>query len=200
MHLAYSRGVDRIWIVNVGDLKPLELPISHFFDMGYDAKLWHVDSTADWTKAWAAREFGADKAANISDIVMKFSMYANRRKFEMVEPQTYSVLNYNEADAILEQWATLAEAAQAVYGGLDAEAQPAFFQMVLHPILAGEIIHKIYIGAAKNIWYAGQKRNAANDMIKYVLAASDEDSNLTVRWNKMLDGKWDHMMDRESRH
>lgn len=198
MHLSYAHGADRIWIVNVGDMKALEIPISHFFDLGYDVKKWHVDSTSDWTTAWATREFGPDQAANISDIVRRFSMYASRRKFELVEPQTYSVLNYNEADAILEQWAALAEAAQAVYNSLGAEAQPAFFQMILHPILAGEIIHKIYIGSAKNMLYAGQKRNAANDMIKYVLAASDEDSNLTVRWNKMLDGKWEHMMDRKS--
>lgn len=197
MHLAYSRGADRIWIVNVGDLKPLEIPISHWFDMAYDAKKWNVDSTGEWTEAWAAREFGKDLSANISDAVSKFSMYASRRKFEMVEPQTYSVLNYNEADATLEQWATLAEAAQAIYSGLDKAAQPAFFQMVLHPILAGEIIHKVYIGAAKNLLYAGQKRNSANDMINYVLAASEADVNLTLRWNDMLDGKWNHMMDRK---
>jgi hypothetical protein len=197
MQLAYARGADRIWIVNVGDLKPLEIPISHFFDMGYDAEQWGVDATGDWAKAWATREFGAAYATNISDIVQKFGMYANRRKFEMVEPQTYSILNYNEADAILEQWAVLAESAQAVYDKLDEDTQPAFFQMVLHPILAGETLHRIYIGAAKNMLYAGQKRNSANDMINYVLSASNDDANLTTRWNSMLGGKWNHMMDRK---
>lgn len=195
MQLAYARGADRIWIVNVGDLKPLEIPISHFFDMGYDADMWGVDNTGDWAKAWATREFGPTYASNISDIVQRFGMYANRRKFEMVEPQTYSVLNYNEADAILEQWAVLAEETQAVYDKLDADTQPAFFEMVLHPVLAGEIVHKIYIGAAKNIMYAQQKRNSANDMINYVLSVSNDDANLTVRWNNLLGGKWAHMMD-----
>ncbi|KAH8905790.1 immunoglobulin I-set domain-containing protein [Coniochaeta sp. PMI_546] len=195
MQLAYARGADRIWIVNVGDLKPLEIPISHFFDMGYDAEQWGVDSTGDWAKAWATREFGATYATNISDIVQKYGMYANRRKFELVEPQTYSVLNYNEADAILEQWAVIAESAQAVYDKLDADTQPAFFEMVLHPVLAGETLHRIYIGAAKNNLYAGQKRNSANDVINYVLSASNDDANLTLRWNALLGGKWNHMMD-----
>ena len=69
--------------------------------------------------------------------------------------------------------------------------------MVLHPVLGGEIVHRIQIGAAKNMWYAGQKRNAANDMINTVLAASSDDANLTVRWDSLLDGKLKHMMDRK---
>jgi hypothetical protein len=197
MQLSYARGADRIWIVNVGDLKPLEIPISHFFDMAYDAEKWGVDSTAEWTETWATREFGSEYASNISDIVQRFGMYANRRKFELVEPQTYSIINYNEADAVLEQWAVLAETAQAVYAKLDENTQPAFFQMVLHPILAGQTQHQIYVGAARNLLYAGQKRNAANDVISKVLSYSNDDANLTVRWNNLLDGKWAHMMDRK---
>src|SRR3569833_1408984 len=199
MQMAYARGADRIWVVNVGDLKPLEVPINHFLDMAYDARRWGPDSTQDWAAAWAAREFRSGAAADIADIMMKFAMYANRRKFELVEPQVYSVINYNEADAILGQWAKLAGQAEAVYDKLDSADQPAFFQMVLHPILAGQIVHKIYIGAAKNQLYAGQKRNSANDMISSVLQSSNDDANLTIRWDQMLDGKWKHMMDRKSR-
>jgi glycosyl hydrolase family 115 (putative glucuronidase) len=197
MQLAYARKADRIWIVNVGDLKPLEIPISHFFDMAYDAEQWGVDSVGDWAEAWASREFGATYAANISDIVQRYGMYANRRKFELVEPQTYSVINYNEAGAVLEQWAVLVNLTQAVYDKLDADTQPAFFEMVLHPVLAGETFHRIQVGAAKNSLYAGQKRNSANDVIASVLAASNDDANLTIRWNNLLNGKWAHMMDRE---
>ncbi|KAJ9132090.1 Glycoside hydrolase family 115 protein [Pleurostoma richardsiae] len=195
MHMAYSRGADRIWIVNVGDLKPLEIPISHFLDMAYDTDRWGVDTSGDWAAAWGAREFGPELAANISDLVVKYGMYANRRKFELVEPETYSVINYNEADAVLEQWALLAEQALAVYEKLNETAQPAFFQMILHPIQAGEIVYKIYIGAAKNLLYAGQKRNSANDVINAVLNASTDDANLTSTWDRLLDGKWEHMLD-----
>ena len=196
--MAWSRGADRIWVVNVGDLKPVEIPINHFFDMAYDADMWGVDKTEDWAKAWAAREFGSTHATNIADVMMKFGMFSNRRKFELVEPLVYSVTNYNEADAILEQWAMLAEQAQGIYSQLDTSAQPAFFQLILHPILGGQILHKIYIGAAKNALYAGQNRNSANDMINAVLQYSNDDANLTMRWNEMLDGKWNHMMDRKS--
>ncbi|KAK4237527.1 glycoside hydrolase [Achaetomium macrosporum] len=195
MHMAYARGADRIWIVNVGDMKALEIPISHFFDIAYDAKTWHVDSTHEWAEAWAAREFGSQHAKDIADVMMKYGMYAARHKFELIEPQTYSVINYNEADAVLQQWADLVSKAQAIYDKLPAETQTAFFEMVLHPAMGGQIVNQINIGGARNMLYAGQKRNAANKVIQEVLAYSAADANLTRRWDALLDGKWKHFMD-----
>ncbi|KAM7194365.1 kinesin-like protein 6 [Rhypophila sp. PSN 637] len=195
MHHALSRGADRIWVVNVGDMKALEIPISQWFDMAYDAKKWGVDSAADWAKAYAAREFGPTYAAEIANVMMKYGMYAARRKFELVEANTYSMINYNEADAILKQWSDLVAEAEAIYKKLDADAQPSYWQTVLHPAQAGEILHKVYIGGARNMLYSGQKRNSANDVINYVLKASDEDVKLNEEWDNLLDGKWEHFMD-----
>ncbi|KAI0170213.1 hypothetical protein BJ166DRAFT_608405, partial [Pestalotiopsis sp. NC0098] len=196
MGLAYARGADRIWIVNVGDLKPLELPLSHFFDMAYDADRWGgVDDTADWLAAWAAREFGSYRAGDIVDILTRYGMYAARRKYELVEPYVYSVVNYNEADAVLAQWDELASDAQAVHDALDEDYRAAFFEMVLHPILGGQIVHKVHIGAEKNAVYANQHRNSANDLAYQVLSDFNADANLTAQWDALLDGKWEHMLD-----
>ena len=199
MHLARSRGADRIWVVNVGDLKPLELPLSHFLDMAYDADKWDIDSTGEWLEAWAAREFGSEApAADIANVVTRYGMYAARRKYELLEPHVYSVINYNEAEAVLAQWEELHQDASAIYEQLGEEYQPAFFQTVLHPVTAGEIVHKINIGAARNALYANQKRNAANDALFEGIELLYEDANLTVEWDEMLDGKWARMLDRES--
>lgn len=197
MHMAYSRGADRIWIVNVGDLKPVEIPISHFLDMAYNATQWDVDSTEAWATAWAAREFTSESAAEIADTMLQYGIMANRRKYELIEPESYSVINYEEGDRLLAEWAALEEQAQAIHDSLDASMQPAFFQMVLHPIQGGNIVNQIYIGAAKNMLYAGQKRNAANTMMMKVIELAGADSNLTDQWDEMLDGKWAHMLDRK---
>ncbi|CAJ2500490.1 Uu.00g033430.m01.CDS01 [Anthostomella pinea] len=195
MQLAYAHGADRIWIVNVGDLKPLEIPISHFLDLAYDVEQWGVDNTSDWTSAWAAREFGPKYATDIADIMTRYGMYAARRKYELVEPFVYSVINYNEADAVLQQWQTLADDAQTVYEQLDDTTKPAFFEMVLHPVLGGQTIHKVHIGAAKNMLFAGQRRNSANEMVAEVLSDFGADGNLTATWDNLLDGKWRRMLD-----
>ena len=198
MQLAYAHGADRIWIVNVGDLKPLEVPISHFLDMAYDVKQWGVSDVGKWTTAWATREFGPEQAAEITDIMTRYGMYAARRKFELVEPYVYSVINYNEGDAILQQWQALVDDAQDVYDKLGEAYQPAFFEMVLHPVLGGQLIHQVHIGAEKNMVYANQHRNSANDMIADVLARFQADGKLTARWDDLLGGKWSRMLERKS--
>lgn len=195
MQMAYARQARRIWIVNVGDLKPLEIPISHFLDIAYDADKWDIDSTQDWLQAWIAREFGSKHAKHIASVLTRYGMFAARRKFELVEANTYSVLNYGEAEAVLEQWTRLEADAQAIYDELEERHKPAFFEMVLHPVVGARILHEIYITGAKNNLYAWQKRTAANDMADHARQLLYADANLTKRWNALLDGKWQHMLD-----
>jgi hypothetical protein len=195
MQLAYARQADRIWILNVGDLKPLEIPINHFLDMAYDTPMWSYDSVPTWLRLWATREFGPQLADNISSILDRYGMYAGRRKYELVDPTTYSVNNYNEADAVLSQWSSLASDAQAVYDSLDSESKPPFYEMVLQPVLGGEVVTQIYIGAAKNNHFAEQKRNSANNVAQAVLDSFQMDHALTQRYHDLLGGKWNHILD-----
>jgi hypothetical protein len=198
MQLSHARQADRIWIVNVGDLKPLEIPINHFMDMAYNTPQWSYDSVPKWLNLWATREFGSSLADSISSVVDRYGMYAARRKYELVDPTIYSVINYNEADALLEQWATLATDAQVIYDQLDLTAQPAFYEMVLQPVLGGQVVNQIYIGAAKNWLHTVQKRNSANTIAQNVLDLFKKDHVLTQRYHDLLDGKWNHILDRKS--
>ncbi|KAL3422220.1 hypothetical protein PVAG01_06376 [Phlyctema vagabunda] len=195
LQLAHARQADRIWIVNVGDLKPLELPISHFMDIAYNVTQWGYNSVPAWLEAWATREFSSELASDISSVVDRYGMYAARRKYELVDPTVYSIINYNEADSILAQWNTLAKDAQTIYDKLDTEFQPAFYEMVLQPVLGGQIVHKVHIGVARNEHFTEQKRNSANDVAMQVLADFKTDHTITQRYHDLLDGKWNHMLD-----
>jgi len=198
MKLAYARQADRIWILNVGDLKPLEIPINHFFDLAYDIEAWGYDSVPTWLTLWATREFGSAFASNISSIVDRYGMYAARRKYELIDPTIYSVINYNEADALLAQWSTLATDAQAVYDQLEEAWQASFYELILQPVLGGQVVNQIYILAAKNVLYTEQKRNAANTVALQALTQFQEDHTLTQRYHDLLGGKWNHILDRKS--
>jgi hypothetical protein len=197
MQLAFARQADRIWILNLGDIKPLEIPISHFLDIAYDAPKWTYDSIPDWLSQWATLSFDANHADAIVSVLERYGMYAVRRKYELMDPSFYSVINYNEADAVLAQWQQLAEDAQSIYDDLDDEYQPAFYQMILQPVLGGQVVYQIYINAAKNQQYVEQKRTSANDKATDVLHAFKKDAKLTRRYHELLDGKWNHMLDRE---
>lgn len=197
MKLAYERKADRIWVVNVGDLKAVEIPIQHFFDLAYDTPKWGYNSVPEWLKLWATREFGPEHADAISSVVDRYGKYAGRRKYELLDQSTYSVLNYNEADAVLAQWTTLGKDAQAIYDKLSEETKASFYQLVLQPVLGGGTVTAIHIGVAKNALYGRQKRNAANKQAQAVLDLFRQDATLTKRYHDLLGGKWSHILDRE---
>jgi hypothetical protein len=79
-------GVDRIWIVNVGDIKPMELPTEFFLDLAWNPKAWSAERLSDYTRRWAARQFGPDQADAIADILTKYTKYNGRRKPELLGP------------------------------------------------------------------------------------------------------------------
>jgi hypothetical protein len=195
MKLAKDREADRIWIVNVGDIKPNEIALSHWFDIAYDMDAYDETSVPQWTIDWATRNFGAEHAEAIAEIVDEYGSLANMRKFEWVEPSSFSILNYEEADGILARWMSIAEKAQAISDSLPAETYPGFYQTVLHRVLAGANFVDLQIAGARNIIYAQMGRNSANKWMQHVIDAMNKDHNLTQIYHTLLNGKWDHMMD-----
>lgn len=198
MHLAKERQADTIWVVNVGDLKPLEIPIEYFITLGYNYDKWGKENTIkEYTEAWAAREFGQyyKDTSEIADIVDLYGFYAARKKYEALNTTTYHLYNYNEAQTVLQEWSDLSDRAWAVYNKLPKKAQPSFFQLVLHPVYAGYTFHDIYISAGKNNLYAEQRRNQANSLATYVQKRFGDDHSWKLQWDSMLNGKWQHMMD-----
>jgi hypothetical protein len=195
MSLARARDADRLWIVNVGDIKPYEIPISHWFDIAYDMDAYDETSAPQWTKGWAARNFGEEHAETVSKVLDTYGHLSNMRKFEWVEPSSYSVINYEEADHLLAQWKEIGDMAQQVYDSLSAAQRGAFFQMVLHPVLAGGNFVAVQVAGARNQIYSGQGRNSANKWMNKVIELMGVDHNLTQTYHKLFNGKWNHMMD-----
>ncbi|CAN9225288.1 unnamed protein product [Alternaria alternata] len=195
MKLAKDREADRIWIVNVGDIKPAEIAISHWFDIAYDMDSYDESSVPEWLAGFAARNFGEEHAETIAEIMDEYGFLANMRKFEWVEPSSFSVLNYEEADHILARWEALADRANEVNAALSPEQQPAFYEIILHRVLAGGNHVDVQVSGARNIIYAQMGRNSANRWMQRVIDGMNKDHNLTRLYHTQLNGKWDHMMD-----
>ena len=164
--------------------------------MAYDMTQYtEPKSTQTWLSQWATREFGASASVAIASVVDRYGQYANRRKYELLDASIYSVVNYNEADTVLDQWKDLAADAQAIYNTLSSTAQPSFFELVLHPVKAAYIIHQLYTATAKNNLYATQGRVSAATQGILAVGAFAADSALSSEYHKLLGGKWNHMMD-----
>jgi len=196
MNLALHYGADRIWIVNVGDLKPMEFPIDFSLNFARDPKRWPQEKLGEFTQLWAEREFGPEHASEIADLVATYLKYAGRRKPELLDPATFSLTNYQEADRIVGDFHSLIARAEKLQNELPAASRPAFFELVLHPAKAYGQVAELYIAAGRNRLYAAQGRASANDEAARVKALFQADIDLTNYYNHtLLDGKWDHMMD-----
>ncbi|MEO7999578.1 MAG: glycosyl hydrolase 115 family protein, partial [Gemmatimonadaceae bacterium] len=112
MNLAYRYGANRIWIVNVGDLKPLEVPLEFFLRMAWNPEAMTPETIAAYQLRWATREFGPANAREIADLVAKYAKYNAWRKPELIRSETFSVVNYREAERVTETWRDLAARAK----------------------------------------------------------------------------------------
>jgi hypothetical protein len=183
MHLARDYGADRLWVVNVGDLKPMEFPIEFFLSMARDPESWPKERLRGFTESWAAPEFGPGHAAEIADIVTRRDRYVGRRKPELLDRDTFSLTAYHEADRVAEEYRTLVADAERVGRQLPRDMQDAYFELVLHPVKAAAIVTGLYIAAGKGDAATTQALFAA-------------DQALSDRYNhEIAGGKWDHMMD-----
>lgn len=196
MHLAYEYGVEDIWIVNVGDIKPMEFPISFFLDYAYNPEKWRADNLDDFTRQWAAEQFGKQYAGQIASIITRYSMYNGRRKPELLTPATYSLQHYREAERVLNDYKALHEQAVNIGEQLPKASQDAYYQLVLHPVEASANLYNLYVTTARNWWYAEQGRAATNALADSVKILFEKDSLISHYYNKiMANGKWNHMMD-----
>jgi hypothetical protein len=195
MTLTYDAGVDRLWIVNVGDIKPMELPMSFFLDLAWNPKAITAADLPAYYVRWAAQQFGEAHAPAIAGMLALYTKYNARRTPEMLAPGTYSVANYREADRVLEDYQRLAASARDLYERLPTAQQPAFFQLVLFPIEASANLNEMYVAAGKNAWYAERGAPSANRYADKVRELFERDAELTRRFHEdLLDGKWNHMM------
>lgn len=196
MHLAYEYGVDKIWVVNVGDLKPMETPISFFLDYAYNTKKWNEGNIMNFFTQWAGEQFGSAHAKEIGEVLRKYSQYSSRRKPEMLDANTYSLNNYNEFERVLNDWHQLRLQAEKIDSSIPAEYKDAYFQLVLHPVQATQNLHQLYYAVAMNKKYALQKISLANQWADKAKQYYIADSMLSIKYNKELsNGKWSHMMD-----
>jgi hypothetical protein len=146
MQQAYAHGARRLWIVNVGDIKPLEYPTAFFLDLAWNPEAMPLQRLADYPREWAALQFGPTHAAEIGQLLSRYALAAARRKPELLAPGTYSL---GEWRRVIGEWDALERDASALRGRLPATCQDAYFELVLHPIMANANLHRLYFAVAE---------------------------------------------------
>ena len=192
--LAYENGIDRLWILNVGDLKPMEYPISQFMDMAWNPHKYSVNNITRHTRDWCAQQFGesqADEAARILNLICK---YNGRCTPEMLDKSTYSLEN-GEWQEVVNQYLQLEADALRQYNSLPAAYHDAYRQIILFPIELMSNLHQMYFAQAQNHALYKQNNPKANIWADECERLFKRDSLICDEYNhKMSGGKWNGMM------
>ena len=192
--LAYENGIDRLWILNVGDLKPMEYPISQFMDMAWNPHKYSVNNITRHTRDWCAQQFGesqADEAARILNLICK---YNGRCTPEMLDKSTYSLEN-GEWQEVVNQYLQLEADALRQYNSLPAAYHDAYRQIILFPIELMSNLHQMYFAQAQNHALYKQNNPKANIWADECERLFKRDSLICDGYNhKMSGGKWNGMM------
>lgn len=196
MNLTYRHGVDKIWIVNVGDLKPMEYPISFFLDMAWNPDQFKADNLLQHTEQWCAQQFGEKYAKESARLINLYTKYNRRVTPELLNENTYSLENYNEFETVVNDYRNLLTDAMRLYYSIPNKYKDAFDQLVAFPINACSNLYEMYYAVAKNKHYAEQGDPKANYWADKAKECFERDSILTVHYNtEISEGKWPHMMD-----
>jgi hypothetical protein len=201
MNRAYEHGADRMWILNVGDIKPAEIGTELFLQMAWDMKKWRHDNVPDFLQTWARREFGAAAAESIASIMVEYYRLNYVRKPEHLqwwmpgEVPRGSGWTAADVEDRLKSFAQIGEAARHVEKSLSPEKRAAFFQLVGYPVWASAAANRRYFHAEGYAQRFDYNLAEARQHAALARQADAELQSLTHRFNEEISGgKWRHLM------
>ncbi|HEX8013983.1 MAG TPA: glycosyl hydrolase 115 family protein [Flavobacterium sp.] len=207
MTKAYENGAKKMWIVNVGDIKPAEYDTELFLDLAWDIKSIKSDGINQYLKHWITREFSPKIANDLSAVFAEHYRLAFLRKPEYMgwsqtEPTTQIKLSNFSAEECLERikaYDNLMQKIDSLSNFIASERKDAWFQLVVYPVKAAAYMNHKFL-----YWNLASTTTDENLRKKYELLSAEayqKIKELTVFYNtKMSNGKWDNMMSMKPRN
>lgn len=194
LQLTYDYGVDKLWVVNVGDLKPMEYPITLFLDMAWEPTRYTAENLMEHPRAFCAQQFGEDQADEAARILNLYSKYNGRVTPEMLDRNTYN-LETGEWKKVSDEYLKLEAEALRQYISLSPEYKDAYKQLILYPVQAMANLYEMYYAQAMNHKLYAENNPRANYWADKVEEAFERDKALNYDYNNVMsDGKWKNMM------
>jgi hypothetical protein len=213
LHLAYEYGVDRLWMVNVGDLKNDEHPLEFFLDYAWNPERWPIERLPEWERAWAEQQFGSAQAADIASVLTTYGRLQSRRKPELTnrsisldpaqditkseeavvfrDASPFSLVHYAEAENTLAEWQRLAAESDRIQASLPPTHRDAYYQLVHYPVKSTANLYALRLAQFQNLLYAAQGRKSSLDMAKRAEARLEDDRAMSAYYNgELAGGKW----------
>ena len=194
LSLAYDFGIEKLWILNVGDLKPMEYPIQLFMDMAWSPKQYTQQNVTDHTRRFFSSVLGDCIAEEAAAIYNQNCQYMARVTPEMLDAKTYNV-ETGEWQRVANDYQRLETRALRLYLEIPESRRDFYRQTVLFPVQAMANLYDMYYAQAMNQYLAAQNNPDANQWAAKVADCFRRDSLLCLGYNRdIAGGKWNGMM------
>ncbi len=199
MCMAYEYGIRDAWIVNVGDLKFHEVPLTYFMALAYDYEKWgyeNKNSYREYTDQWVAENFAGVNSqlqSKIGKVLTDYIDINHLRRPESLNPGIYHACENLEADKMLAKAETLEALSVEAYEALEGADKEAYYSMIHFSAMASMNLLKMHLYAAKNAHYAKQGKTIANKYGDLVRECIRKDREYYDAFGSFKDGKWDGM-------
>ncbi|GHC89664.1 glycosyl hydrolase 115 family protein [Novosphingobium pokkalii] len=201
---AYDAGARQLWMVNVGDIKPAEIGISHFLDLAWDVERWRGTSQHAYLAQWLGAAFGpqaGEAGADLLDAHFRLNMVRRPDHLEWPaheEDRHLSSLTPAQVDARLGEMRRIAAHAEQVGQGLPADRRDAWFELVGFPLGAAAAANVRFFAAERFDEQVEVDPAAARSAEGAVAQAEADIAALTQRYNTgIAGGKWRGIMPAE---
>lgn len=207
---AHDTGADRLWLLNAGDIKSCEFPVTLFLDMAYDLEKFSFENIADYNAEWLSSIYGEQYFDAFREITTEYFRLAFIRKPEFMgwgyewntfshgrERPTdtdFSFANYREAETRIADYTRIGSMAEKILDELPREMKPSFFQLLYYPVKGAELMNKKWLTAQQNRDYIAQERALANELRDKVKHYYDTLYHISYEYNDLMDGKWKRIM------
>ncbi len=198
---AYDAGAQRYWLLNVGDIKPLEIEVQQFFDMAWNLDAFNYDNVNRYQAQWLAGIFGKQHTQELQQLLDTYYRLAWQRKPEYMGYEIEWDTPENErlhdsdfsfddgtAQRRLSDYQTISDRVSRLMRSLPPTYQPAFFEMLGYAVLSSNQMNRKFLMAKLN-HTTGSEQSAKESRM-----ANDSLMVLLHQYNHLLDGKWDQMM------
>lgn len=202
MGRAWDLDARKLWIANVGDIKPAELGTQLFLDMAWDVDGVRRLGAHGYEEAFARETFGPARAEAIAAILAGHHQLNFERKPEHLQwfwgkgasPRS-SPLSVEAADARLARFDALVARLDAETARVPAAQRDAWFELVDYPVRAAALANHRFFDAEAFDRLIGERPDEARARAARARAADAELTALTRRFNdEIAGGKWRGIM------
>lgn len=198
---AYEAGADRYWLLNVGDIKPMELGMQTFLDLAWDVSAFNIENVNTYQAKWLASVFGTKYQERLQHVLDEYYRLAWQRKPEYMgfefewdseENNRLHDSDFSFQDGSAQQrlklYSEISEETQRIMEELPQDEQLAFFQILHFSVKAADLMNRKFLYAQHN-----HETGNTGDAIRSKKTFDDINA-LMAYYNSMNNGKWNQMM------